>query len=164
MAQIKEWRFPGVFSDGERLLTKNLVPSHQVYGEELVLREKDEFRVWNPKRSKASAMLKKGAKHFPLHESSRILYLGAANGTTASHLSDISSKGMIYCVEFSKRAFRDLVYECELRKNMIPIFGDATKPGMYKGKPILTNAVQIGYGEYKAGRNDLRHAGRSYRE
>ena len=35
------------------------------------------------------------------------------------------------CVEFSPRMFRDLVTVCEGRRNMIPILGDAARPGDY---------------------------------
>jgi fibrillarin-like pre-rRNA processing protein len=132
MTVIRKWKFSGVYTDGERLLTKNLVPLHQVYGEELVSWKSEEYRVWNPRRSKACAMLRKGCKFFPIHEDSKILYLGAANGTTPSHLSDIAAKGFLYCVEFSKRAFQDLVTLCVKRKNMIPILADANKPEMYR--------------------------------
>lgn len=132
MKEIREWKFPGVFTDSERLLTENLTPTHQVYGEELIAWEDREYRVWNPKRSKACAMLKKGAKNFPFHKDSKILYLGAASGTTASHISDIACQGILFCVEFSKRSFSDLVYLCEMRKNMMPIFADANKPSLYK--------------------------------
>ncbi len=132
MAGIKNWKFSGVYTDGERLFTKNLVPSHQVYGEELVSWKGEEYRVWNPRRSKACAMLRKGCKFFPIHEGSEILYLGAANGTTPSHLSDIATKGFLYCVEFSKRAFQDLMILCEKRKNMVPILADANKPETYR--------------------------------
>lgn len=131
MVTIKKWKFPGIFSDGSDLYTKNLAPSHDVYGEELIEYQGDEYRVWNPKRSKPCAMMKKGSRHFPLKESSRVLYLGAANGTTASHFSDIAYKGLIFCIEFSKRSFYDLVDVCELRKNMVPILADATKPSSY---------------------------------
>jgi fibrillarin-like pre-rRNA processing protein len=133
LKEIKEWKFSGVFTDSERLLTENLTPTHQVYGEELIVWEDNEFRVWNPKRSKACAMLKKGTKNFPFQKDSKILYLGAASGTTASHLSDIACRGILFCVEFSKRSFSDLVYLCEIRKNMIPVFADANKPSTYRG-------------------------------
>ena len=109
MVTIKKWKFPGVFTDGNALLTKNLVPKQDVYGEELIEFGEEEFRVWNPKRSKACSMLKKGSRYFPLKEDSKVLYLGAANGTTASHFSDIAYEGMIFCIEFSKRAFFDLM-------------------------------------------------------
>jgi fibrillarin-like pre-rRNA processing protein len=129
---IRQWKFSGIFTDSENLLTKNLTPTHQVYGEELIAWENNEYRMWNPKRSKACAMLKKGARNFPFQKDSKVLYLGAASGTTASHLSDIACEGILFCVEFSKRSFSDLVNLCELRKNMIPIFADAKKPSMYK--------------------------------
>jgi fibrillarin-like pre-rRNA processing protein len=133
MVSIKKWKFSGIFSDGDNLLTKNLVPRQDVYGEELIDFGGDEFRVWNPKRSKACAMLKKGCRHFPLEGFSKVLYLGAANGTTASHFSDIARDGTVFCIEFSKRAFFDLVDVCERRKNMVPILADATKPRSYVG-------------------------------
>jgi len=41
---------------------------------------------------------------------SKVLYLGAASGTTVSHVSDIVGEhGHVYAVEFSKRCGRDLV-------------------------------------------------------
>ncbi|UCE73523.1 MAG: fibrillarin-like rRNA/tRNA 2'-O-methyltransferase [Methanomassiliicoccales archaeon] len=141
MKEIRNWKFHGVFTDGERLLTRNLVPENRVYGEELVRFEGKEYRVWNPKRSKACAMLRKGSRYFPINEDSKVLYLGAANGTTASHLSDIVGKGMVFCVEFSKRAFRDLITVSENRKNMIPIFADANRPEIYRGIVGKTDVV-----------------------
>ncbi len=76
-------------------------------------------------------MLRKGISLFPFKEDSRILYLGAANGTTASHLSDIACTGVVFCIEFSKRAFHDLASVCQVRKNMIPVFADAGRPESY---------------------------------
>ena len=34
----------------------------------------------------------------------------------------------------------------------VVVTGGYMEPGIYKGKPIFTNAVQVGYGEYKAGK------------
>ncbi len=124
--------FPGVYLIGDSLATKNLVPGTAVYGEKLVEHEEVEYRLWNPRRSKLSAALLKGLKQWPIEEDSRILYLGAASGTTASHLSDIAPMGRVYCVEFSPRAFIKLLYLCELRKNMYPLLCDARKPESYQ--------------------------------
>ena len=132
VSTVRNWKFPGVFTDGERLLTRNLAPSFRVYGEELIEQEGEEYRTWNPKRSKAAAMLRRGVSLFPIEEDLRILYLGAANGTTASHMSDIACKGVVFCVEFSKRTFHDLARVCQKRKNMIPILADAGKPASYR--------------------------------
>lgn len=139
---VRKWKFPGVFSEGDRLLTRNLAPSFRVYGEELIEHEGEEYRTWNPKRSKAAAMLRRGVSLFPIKEDSRILYLGAANGTTASHLSDIAAKGVVFCVEFSKRSFHDLARVCQKRKNMIPILADACKPASYRA---MVGKVDIVY-------------------
>ncbi|PIY91829.1 fibrillarin, partial [Candidatus Micrarchaeota archaeon CG_4_10_14_0_8_um_filter_60_7] len=59
-------------------------------------------------------------------EGDSVLYLGAANGATPSFVSDlVGAKGMVYCVEFSPRAMRDLIRVCEQRENMVPILADA---------------------------------------
>jgi fibrillarin-like pre-rRNA processing protein len=59
--------------------------------------------------------------------------LGAASGTTVSHVSDIiGEKGHVYCVEFASRSLRDLVDNvCHYRFNMSPILEDARIPEKY---------------------------------
>ncbi len=124
--------YPGVFSDGETLFTKNLVPGVSVYGERLQRQDEKEFRNWNPRRSKLAALLLRGLKHFPLGETSRVLYLGAAQGTTASHISDIVSSGIVYCVEMAPEAFQKLLRLGEQRENLVPILADARNPSVYR--------------------------------
>jgi fibrillarin-like pre-rRNA processing protein len=128
---ITETRFRGVYSDGNLLLTRNAVPGNRVYGERLFNHQGTEYREWVPSRSKLSAYIKCGGSFFPFKEDSKVLYLGAASGTTSSHVADIVSRGSVFCVEISQRSFRDLVNVCETRKNMIPILADATKPDEY---------------------------------
>jgi len=62
-----------------------------------------------------------------------VLYLGASTGTTAGHLSDILTEGILYVVEFAKKPMRELIKICEARYNMIPIFEDANHPERYTG-------------------------------
>jgi fibrillarin-like pre-rRNA processing protein len=126
--RLVETRAKGVYWDGERLLTRNYTPGAKVYGERLVTFEGIEYREWSPSRSKLGAYLRLGGLKSPFKEDSRVLYLGAASGTTASHVADIARNGMVYCVEISSRSFRDLVKVCEGRRNMVPILGDATRP------------------------------------
>ena len=121
----------GVFTDGRSLYTVNAAPGKDVYGERMVDIGGVEFRRWDPMRSKLAAMVLLGGRDFGLDESSRVLYLGAASGTTASHVSDIVTCGFVFCVEFSERSFRDLVKVCETRKNMIPLLADANLPHEY---------------------------------
>ena len=57
-----------------------------------------------------------------------MLYLGAASGTTVSHVSDIiGPEGVVYAVEFSHRSGRDLVNMAKKRTNIVPIIADARK-------------------------------------
>lgn len=126
--RLVETRAKGVYWDGERLLTRNFTPGAKVYGERLVTFGGVEYREWSPSRSKLGAYLRLGGLRSPFKEDSRVLYLGAASGTTASHVADIARNGTVYCVEISPRSFRDLVKVCEGRRNMVPILGDATRP------------------------------------
>jgi fibrillarin-like pre-rRNA processing protein len=121
----------GVFTDGERLYTRNSAPGRSVYGERLVGHAGAEYREWVPTRSKLAAYLRSGGTYFPFRRSTNVLYLGAASGTTASHISDIVCEGTVYCVEISTRSFRDLVPVCESRPNMVPFLADATRPQEY---------------------------------
>jgi rRNA 2'-O-methyltransferase fibrillarin len=52
----------------------------------------------------------------------QVLYLGAAAGTTVSHVSDIvGPQGCVYAVEFAHRPGRDLINMAKSRTNVIPI-------------------------------------------
>ncbi len=116
-----------------RLATKNLVPGQRVYGERLFNYEGVEYREWNVYRSKLAAALLKGLVELPIKEGDRILYLGIASGTTASHISDIvGEKGRIYGVEFAPRVMRDLLLVVQDRRNIYPILGDARFPEKYR--------------------------------
>jgi len=102
----------------------------------------DEQRLWDPRHSKLSAYILKGVRGLPFKESSSVLYLGAANGTTAGHVADICKDGMVYCVEISQRSFRDLITACEAVKNMVPILGNAHSPNSYAP---LVGSIDIVY-------------------
>lgn len=136
--KVKKHRFPGVYividDDGsEKIATKNLVPGQRVYGERVVKFEGEEYRIWNPTRSKLGAAILNGLKNFPIKPGSTVLYLGVASGTTASHVSDIVGwEGKVFGVEFSPRVLRELVPLVEERRNIVPILGDATKPEGYR--------------------------------
>lgn len=128
---IRESGFGGVFEDGNKIYTVNSTPGRKVYGEKLVEDGNIEYREWVPNRSKLAAYILKGGSFFPFHRESKVLYLGAASGTTSSHIADVVINGTISCLEFSPRSFRDLVTVCESRTNMIPILADATRPEEY---------------------------------
>ncbi len=113
--------------------TKNFVPGNRVYGEQLHSDSNDEYRIWDPHRSKLAASLLKGIGSIPFYEGSNILYLGTSTGTTASHISDIiSESGILFCVEISQRVSRDFIDNvASLRSNIITIIADARDHNSY---------------------------------
>lgn len=86
------------------------------------------WREWNPTRSKLGAMLQHGFDT-GLAGGETVLYLGAAAGTTASHVADFA--GPTYAVEFAARPMRDLLDVARSRSNLVPLLKDARKPETY---------------------------------
>ncbi|MUV86395.1 fibrillarin-like rRNA/tRNA 2'-O-methyltransferase [Natronomonas sp. CBA1123] len=95
-----------------------------VYGEPTA----DGWRKWDVRRSKLGAMLEKGMDT-GLSGGETVLYLGAAAGTTVSHVADFA--GPTYAVEFAARPARDLLEAAEPRRNLFPLLKDARKPETY---------------------------------
>lgn len=123
-----------IFANGEKnAATLNLVKGNNVYGEKLVKYGGEEYRMWDPFRSKLAAALKKGMKNMPLKNGSKVLYLGASTGTTVSHVSDIvGPSGIVFAVEPATRVARELIENvASKRRNVIPIIEDARRPQSY---------------------------------
>lgn len=132
------------------LVTHNLTPGESVYGEKRIQVQNSaptaettngegapattvEYRVWNPFRSKLAAGIIGGLENIHMGPGSKVLYLGAASGTSVSHVADIVGKtGTVYAVEFSHRSGRDLVNMATHRTNVIPIVEDARHPNRYR--------------------------------
>lgn len=87
-----------------------------------------EWRRWDPRRSKLGAMFEDGVET-GLSGGETVLYLGAAAGTTVSHVADFS--GPTYAIEFAARPTRDLLDAATPRKNLFPLLKDARKPETY---------------------------------
>ncbi len=120
---------PGIYRFGKDFATLSLDPRSKVYNEKTIRKGKDTYRIWDPKKSKLGAALKRGLRDTGLFEGAKVLYLGIASGTTASHISDIiGERGVIYGVEFSARSMRDLITVSRRRKNIKPILADARMP------------------------------------
>ena len=120
------------YQKNKKLYTQN-PPSRKgikVYNEHLTTHNKIEYRSWNPYRSKLAAALLKGLTP-TLTPKTHLLYLGAATGTTISHLSDILTNGTIYAVENSPLAVNELLKLTANRPNIIPILQDAFHPERY---------------------------------
>ena len=137
-------KFEGIFLIDSKLATINLVPRKKVYGEILVTIKNVEYRIWDFWRSKPAAAIKKRLKEFVLKKGMKILYLGIASGTTASHFSDIiGSDGIIYGVDIAERVLRELILHAEERGNIITILADARKPEDYE--KIILEKVDLIY-------------------
>ncbi|KAL8824432.1 MAG: hypothetical protein Q9191_005063, partial [Dirinaria sp. TL-2023a] len=160
---IEPHRHPGVFvgrGKEDYLLTKNLKPGESVYGEKRISVEssaqptaltngtnvdlpatKTEYRVWNPFRSKLAAGILGGLDDIFIKPGAKVLYLGAASGTSVSHVADIvGPEGTVFAVEFSHRSGRDLINMATHRTNVIPIIEDARHPLRYR---MLVSMVDV---------------------
>jgi len=125
-------------------VTLNGTPGVSVYGEKRISVDvppaggegdatKVEYRVWNPFRSKLAAAVLGGVDDIWIKPGSKVLYLGAAAGTSVSHVSDVvGPEGSVYAVEFSHRPGRDLINMAKSRVNVVPIIEDARHPLKYR--------------------------------
>ncbi|XP_068779500.1 rRNA 2'-O-methyltransferase fibrillarin [Struthio camelus] len=137
---VEPHRHEGVFicrGKEDALVTRNMVPGESVYGEKRISVEdgdtKVEYRAWNPFRSKLAAAILGGIDQIHIRPGAKVLYLGAASGTTVSHVSDIvGPEGLVYAVEFSHRSGRDLINVAKKRTNVIPVIEDARHPHKYR--------------------------------
>lgn len=143
-------RFGGVFvarGKEDALVTKNLVPGESVYAEKRISVEgpdgvKTEYRTWNPFRSKLGAAILGGIENIHITPGCRVLYLGAASGTTVSHVSDmVGPEGRVYSVEFSQRSGRDLLGVAQKRSNIVPIIEDARHPAKYRMMMSMVDVI-----------------------
>lgn len=140
-------KFKGVywceFDDGsKKLATINMVPGVQVYGEQLVKFKDVELRIWNAYRSKLAAAIINGVSEISVKPGMNILYLGTSTGTTVSHVSDIIGKsGYVFGIEIAPRPFREFMYLCENRRNIIPILSDARIPHLYRNIVPIVDSI-----------------------
>jgi len=115
-----------VYTDSNRLFTVNLIPGKRVYEEDLVKQNNIEYREWDTYSSKLAAVIRNGCKNIFLRKNDVVLYLGSASGTTVSYVSDIVGKdGFVFAVDVAPRVMRDLIFNCNERKNIAPILVDA---------------------------------------
>ena len=138
---MKTTKFYEIYEQRKRkkriLLTKNLTPGRSFFEEQLVRDGGIEYREWDAKRSKLAAFILKGGNQIGIKPGDNVLYLGASYGYTPSFISDIvGEKGTIFALDFAPRVMRELVFLCEQRKNIAPLFFDANHPEEYKDKII----------------------------
>ncbi|KAI1349537.1 fibrillarin [Xylaria sp. FL0043] len=143
----------GIFVSRD-LLTRSVAPGIE-YGEKRIsvdettkdadgnsVSTKIEYRIWNPFRSKLAAAVIGGIDNIFIAPGKKVLYLGAASGTSVSHVADIvGPTGNVYAVEFSHRSGRDLTAMAQNRTNVIPIVEDARHPLKYRMLVPMVDAI-----------------------
>ncbi len=103
-----------------------------VYGERWREVDGRAYRSFDPSRSKLAAGIARGWRGPVPAAGERWLYLGAASGTTASHVADlVGPSGAVYAVERSLRPFARLLAVTERWPNLLPVLGDARDPASY---------------------------------
>jgi fibrillarin-like rRNA methylase len=126
---------PNLARDRGNFFTRAAAPD-DVYGE---LVRQDEhgvrWRRWDPYRSKFAAALHAGGVGDGLEVlllAPSVLYLGAATGTTVSHIADIVAPRPVFAVEFAARPFQDLIEKLRPWSNVLPVLADARNPEEYR--------------------------------
>src|SRR3989338_4525977 len=142
---IKQSKIFEVFElEGKKrqLYTINLVPGQKVYGERLIKENDIEYREWDAFKSKLAATILKGTPNIGIRKDDVVLYLGAASGTTVSHVSDIvGNGGFVFAVDIAPRVTRDLIFLCYERKNIAPVLADANKINLLKERVCVADVL-----------------------
>ena len=84
------------------------------------------WRDWNPYRSKLAAWLRASGREWPLAPDARVLYLGAAEGTTVAHVGNLCPQGRVAAIEISPTAMAELLPVAERYRNLLPVLAEDT--------------------------------------
>lgn len=137
---MKQTDIQGIFKDKKQIFTINLTKNIRVYNEKIVKQNGLEFRSWNPYRSKLATAILNGL-NLDIKSNFSVLYLGAATGTTVSHVSDIVKEGLVYAVENSPVSMKKFLQVLGKRDNIIPILEDAFHYERYNSVVSLVDLV-----------------------
>lgn len=127
---------------GRRIFTKSILPGRIFFEERIVKDNNEEYREFDPTRSKLSAMIIKGCTNLGLRKNDVVLYLGSSHGYTPSFVSDMVGKeGLIFGVDLAPRVMRDFVFLAQERTNLVPILADANHPEQYANRICQADIV-----------------------
>lgn len=139
---IKRSRIFEVYEDKKNIYTKNLVPKKKVYDEYLINFKGEEYRTWNPRKSKLAAAIAKGSPNIFIRKGSVVLYLGSSTGTTVSHVSDIVGReGFIFALDLGPVVMRKMILNLKERTNVAPILASADKTDDYLDKVCMVDVI-----------------------
>lgn len=131
-------------ASGDALWTIALGEPPEVYGERTAPLRGGTLRRWDAGRSKLAAALLRGFEGPIPGAGERWLYLGAASGTTASHVADlVGSDGLVFAIEKSLRPTVRLLRLAERYPNLRPILADARRPDEYAGDLAICDGVYV---------------------
>ncbi len=117
---------------GLDLWTESVGALPPVYGERWSTLGERTLRQFEPARSKLAAGIVRGWERPLPAPGERWLYLGAATGTTASHVADlVGPTGSVYALERSPRPFSRLLALARRWPNLLPVLADAREPSEY---------------------------------
>lgn len=127
---------------GRRIFTKSIVPNYTPFDERIVREDGEEYREFDPTRSKLAASIMKGSLNIGIRKDNVILYLGISHGYTSSFVSDIVGKdGIIFGIDPAPRVIRDLVFLSQHRQNIVPILADANHPETYADRICAPDVI-----------------------
>ncbi|MBD50364.1 MAG: hypothetical protein CMB08_00345 [Euryarchaeota archaeon] len=124
----------GVRKEGRNIWTRNAVKGISVRKERRKRDGKNEWRIWDPTKSKIAASLlrtKSDPTKILPQPGNDCLYLGSSTGGTVSHIHDCvcgsgnHHKGQIIAIDISSRMMRELVKLSETRPGIVPVLADA---------------------------------------
>ncbi len=142
MPKITPHQIFEIYQDQKRIYTKSLLLGKPSFKERIVRQGKDEFREFDPWRSKLAAAVVKGCTNVFLRKNDVVLYLGSSHGYTCSFVSDmVGGEGLIFAVDSAPRVMRNLVFLAEERKNIVPLLADANHPEEYAGRVCTADIV-----------------------
>lgn len=125
-----------------KLYTKSIVPGYTPFEERTIKQSGDEYREFDPTRSKLAASITKGCTNIGIRKNDVVLYLGISHGYTASFVSDIIGKeGLLFGIDPAPRVMRDVIFLCQHRTNIVPILADANHPETYQDRICLADVV-----------------------
>ena len=131
-----------IHTDGKHLYTQSLVPGKSPFDEKRVRDGNEEYREFEPTRSKLAAAIANGTTNTGIRKNSIVLYLGISHGYTASFISDMIGKdGLIFGIDPAPRVVRDLVFLSQDRNNIVPILADANHPEEYATRICLPDVL-----------------------
>ena len=142
--KIQEHKLFEIYQEarGKRIFTKSIHLGRPHFEERIMRDGNDEYREFDPKRSKLAAMIMKGCTNIGIRKDDVILYLGSSHGYTPSFVSDIvGEEGLIFGVDPAPRVMRDFVFLAEKRKNLVPVLADANHPEEYINRVCQADIV-----------------------